>query len=145
MQLCMMQDLVSINCTDIAQILNRAPARRDQGDAKVYLACACTEYQLERYAVPSRRARTVEWVAVEIDAPASCKQGPRVIQQELAPHTRFARTAFSVRYTFLGVNGWEIEAPETEIVNLMLDVADHRCDEMELATWLRLHVAPFAD
>ncbi|MEO8735026.1 MAG: type II toxin-antitoxin system death-on-curing family toxin, partial [Edaphobacter sp.] len=30
------------------------------------------------------------------------------------------RTAFSVMYTFLGVNGWEIEAPETEIVSLML-------------------------
>ncbi len=28
-----MQDLVSINCTDIAHILNRAPARKDQGDA----------------------------------------------------------------------------------------------------------------
>lgn len=55
------------------------------------------------------------------------------------------RTAFSVMYTFLGVNGWETEAPETEIVSLMLDVADHRCDEVELATWLRLHLVPFVD
>lgn len=55
------------------------------------------------------------------------------------------RTAFAVMYTFLGVNGWEIEAPETEIVGLMLDVADHRCDETALATWLRLHLIPFAD
>ena len=55
------------------------------------------------------------------------------------------RTAFAVMYTFLGINGWEIEAPETEIVSLMLDVADHRCDEAGLAAWLRLHLIPFVE
>ena len=55
------------------------------------------------------------------------------------------RTAFAVMYTFLGINGWGIEAPEPEIVSLMLDVADHWCDEAELAVWLRLNLIPFVE
>ena len=53
------------------------------------------------------------------------------------------RIAFVAMYTFLGVNGWEIVAPEPEVVQLMLGVASGTCDEERLATWLREHVEPF--
>lgn len=53
------------------------------------------------------------------------------------------RIAFVTMYTFLGVNGWEIIAPEPEVVQLMLDVASGSCDEERLAQWLRAHIEPF--
>lgn len=53
------------------------------------------------------------------------------------------RIAFVAMYTFLGVNGWEIIAPEPQVVQLMLDVASGGCDEERLAAWLRGHVEPF--
>lgn len=53
------------------------------------------------------------------------------------------RIAFVAMYTFLGVNGWEILAPEPQVLRLMVDVASNMCDEVELATWLREHVGPF--
>jgi death-on-curing protein len=55
------------------------------------------------------------------------------------------RTVFIVMYIFLGVNGWEIEAPEVEVVGLMRDLANHRCTETELAAWLRAHLVPFEE
>lgn len=55
------------------------------------------------------------------------------------------RTAFLVMYTFLGVNGWELDAAEVEVVALMLDVANHRCGEAGLAAWIRTRLSPFAD
>jgi len=50
------------------------------------------------------------------------------------------RIGFLAMYVFLGLNGLEIEAEETEVVDLMVAVADGRCDEEELAGWLRDHV-----
>ncbi len=55
------------------------------------------------------------------------------------------RIAFVAMYTFLGVNGLEIVAPETEVVRLMVDVAAGARDETSLADWLREHVEPFPD
>lgn len=52
------------------------------------------------------------------------------------------RIAFIAMYTFLGLNGLEIVAEDVEVVQLMLDVASHACDEAGLATWLRSHLAP---
>jgi death-on-curing protein len=49
------------------------------------------------------------------------------------------RTAFQVMYTFLGVNGLRIEASETAVVRLMVDVATGNIDEAELANWCRAH------
>lgn len=54
------------------------------------------------------------------------------------------RIAFVTMYTFLGVNGWEINAPEPQVVRLMVDVASGACDEEQLATWLRGHVEPLS-
>jgi death-on-curing protein len=54
------------------------------------------------------------------------------------------RTAFLAIYTFLGLNGREIEAPEQEVVLLMTDLAAGRLSEAELARWLRGHLVPVA-
>ncbi len=43
-------------------------------------------------------------------------------------------------YVFLGLNGWEIEAPEPEVVQIMLALAGRRLDEERLADWLRDHM-----
>ena len=50
------------------------------------------------------------------------------------------RVAFLAMYVFLGVNGWELDAPEPEVVDVMLRVADHRSSERELAAWVRAHM-----
>lgn len=55
------------------------------------------------------------------------------------------RIAFMTMYTFLGLNGVEIQAPEPEIVQLMLTVATHERDEPALAEWLRTHTAPWQE
>ena len=47
-------------------------------------------------------------------------------------------------YVFLGLNGLEIEADETEVVDLIVAVASGRCGEEELADWLRKHVGPLS-
>lgn len=49
------------------------------------------------------------------------------------------RIGFMALYVFLGLNGWEIEAPEPEVVVLMLEVADGSRSENELARWIRAH------
>ena len=55
------------------------------------------------------------------------------------------RIAFIAMYTFLGLNGLELGAPEPEVVRLMIDVASNACDEPTLAVWLREHTAPFQE
>jgi death-on-curing protein len=52
------------------------------------------------------------------------------------------RIAFLAMLVFLGLNGWEVDAPEDDVVATMLAVADRRCSEEELATWLRAHLTP---
>lgn len=49
------------------------------------------------------------------------------------------RIALVAMYVFLGLNGLELEAPEKEVVELMLEVARGDRDETALAHWLRLH------
>jgi death-on-curing protein len=51
------------------------------------------------------------------------------------------RIAFVAMYVFLGMNGFEIEAPEPEVVDLMLHVASGDKTEGQLAVWLREHLA----
>ena len=55
------------------------------------------------------------------------------------------RVAFLAMYVFLGLNGLEIEAEETEVVEAMVAVAGGRCGEDELADWLRNHVTRLTD
>jgi death on curing protein len=47
------------------------------------------------------------------------------------------RTAFLALYTFLGLNGCDLEAPEEEAVQVMTAVADGTLDEEGLAAWIR--------
>lgn len=47
------------------------------------------------------------------------------------------RTAFLALYTFLGLNGYDLEAPEEEVVQVMTAVADGTLDEEGLADWVR--------
>lgn len=47
------------------------------------------------------------------------------------------RIAFLAMIIFLGLNGWDLDAPEDEVVNTMLAVAAGQCSEVELAQWLR--------
>lgn len=52
------------------------------------------------------------------------------------------RIAFLAMVIFLGLNGWDLDAPEIEVVSTMLAVAAGRCPEPELAEWLRRHIVP---
>ena len=49
------------------------------------------------------------------------------------------RVALAVLFTFLGINGAELTASETEAVNAILAVASGSLDEPGLATWVRAH------
>jgi death on curing protein len=51
------------------------------------------------------------------------------------------RVAFVVMAVFLGLNGLDVTAPETEVVTTMLDLAAGELGEVELAEWLRGNVA----
>ena len=55
------------------------------------------------------------------------------------------RIAFMAMYTFLGINGYEIDATEPEVVDLMLGVADSSISEEQLIAWLRMHFVPDGD
>jgi death-on-curing protein len=52
------------------------------------------------------------------------------------------RVAFQAMYVFLGLNGLRIDAPEEEVVALMLALAAGEVDEAELSSWLRDHTIP---
>ena len=52
------------------------------------------------------------------------------------------RVAFQAMYLFLGLNGFRIDAPEEEVVTLILSLASGDLDEPALADWLRHHISP---
>ncbi len=52
------------------------------------------------------------------------------------------RIAFVAMGVFVGLNGHQVEAPETEVVTVMLALAAGKLDEEELAAWLRAHLVP---
>ncbi len=41
---------------------------------------------------------------------------------------------------FLGLNGRDLEAPEDEVVTIMLAVAGRRCSGKALANWVKTHM-----
>ena len=49
------------------------------------------------------------------------------------------RVAFMALYVFLGLNGWELEAREPEVVEVMLALAAGELGEEALAAWVRKH------
>jgi death on curing protein len=50
------------------------------------------------------------------------------------------RVGFMAMAVFLDLNGWELDAPEPEVVRVMVGVASGDVAEPELAAWLRLHL-----
>ena len=55
------------------------------------------------------------------------------------------RIAFMVMGIFLGLNGQEIDAPEEQVVAVMLQLAAGRMNEPALAKWIRDHMTPHSD
>lgn len=51
------------------------------------------------------------------------------------------RVAFQAMYLFPGLNGLRIDAPEEEVVALMLALASSELEGSELADWLRDHTS----
>ncbi len=47
------------------------------------------------------------------------------------------RVAFMAMFVFLGLNEWEIEAKESAVVEIMVQVADGTAGEAELTAWLK--------
>ena len=52
------------------------------------------------------------------------------------------RVAFQAMYLFLGLNGFRIEAPEEEVVALILSLGAGQLNETELADRVRQHITP---
>jgi death-on-curing family protein len=52
------------------------------------------------------------------------------------------RVVFMAMYIFLGLNGHQLIATESEVVTHMLDVAVGALDEAGLEAWLRSHAQP---
>jgi len=50
------------------------------------------------------------------------------------------RIGFLAMAIFVELNGWRLEAPEAEVVQVMLGVAAHRLTERDLAAWVRAHL-----
>jgi len=52
------------------------------------------------------------------------------------------RVALAVMYVFLEMNGYRLEAPETEAVDVMIRLAAGELDEPGLSAWLKEHSVP---
>ena len=54
------------------------------------------------------------------------------------------RVAFVVMAVFLGLNGYDPDTPEADVVTTMLDLAAGALPESALIAWVREHVRPRA-
>lgn len=52
------------------------------------------------------------------------------------------RIAFLTMVVFLGLNGFDFDAPEADVVTMMVAAADHRASEADLTAWIRRHMQP---
>ena len=52
------------------------------------------------------------------------------------------RTSLVVSILFLNRNGWDIEAPKTDLYQTFLHLADGSLGEEELASWFAAHAVP---
>ena len=57
-------------------------------------------------------------------------------------HDGNKRIAFLTMVVFLGLNGADFDASETEVVTMMVAAADRRASEAELAAWVRSNLVP---
>jgi death-on-curing protein len=52
------------------------------------------------------------------------------------------RVGYMAAYVFLGLNGFDVDAAEPEVVLTMLDLASGTLSEEQFSAWLRTHAAP---
>jgi death-on-curing protein len=52
------------------------------------------------------------------------------------------RIAFLTMVVFLGLNGFDFDAPEADVVTMMVASAAHRASEADLTAWIRQHMKP---
>ena len=52
------------------------------------------------------------------------------------------RIGFLALVTFLGINGYEVNATDADVVGTMLSLADGTLNETQLAKWIRDHLQP---
>jgi death-on-curing protein len=52
------------------------------------------------------------------------------------------RTAFLAAYTFLGLNGWDLNAPEEQVVQMVVGLSDRSVSAEAFAEWLRGSIHP---
>jgi death on curing protein len=52
------------------------------------------------------------------------------------------RIGFMAMAVFLELNGWSLEAPEADVVTVMLGVAAGEVGEEDLASWIRSRIQP---
>jgi death-on-curing protein len=52
------------------------------------------------------------------------------------------RVAFLTAVVFLGLNGYEFDSPDAEVVSQMVALAAGRLTEARLASWIRAHIRP---
>ena len=55
------------------------------------------------------------------------------------------RIAFLAMLVFLGLNGRDLDAPESEVVAMMLNLAAGGLSEVTLARWLRKYCGPYPE
>lgn len=55
------------------------------------------------------------------------------------------RTTLMAIYTFLAINGLELDAPEAETVTAILGTADSNSQEDDLASWIRGRLIPWVE
>jgi death-on-curing protein len=55
------------------------------------------------------------------------------------------RAAFMAMYVFLGLNGYDLEAPEPEVVRTIERLASGKVSERQLAEWVRVVMQPLRD
>lgn len=51
------------------------------------------------------------------------------------------RTAFQVMFVFLRINGLYLDAPESEVVIIMQQLAENKISQEDLAQWLEKYIA----
>ena len=55
------------------------------------------------------------------------------------------RVAFMASYTFLGINDFDLDVSEPEVVLIMLDLAASKLSESQFATWIREYSRKISD
>ena len=55
------------------------------------------------------------------------------------------RAAFMAMYVFLGLNGYDLDAPEPEVVRTIERLASGKVSERQLAEWVRRVIRPLRD